>query len=144
MYSLRRAALAASVALSVTLPASSRSEDPCAKVAGKLYAPPGDALACLKSFAFNETLKQNVMSVVSTVFDFYTFENYYLDSPPPFQESTKNIRAELARINSTKYEVSCVMLSVCSFCSDRGCRRTSTSTRICLTRQIHLMTVTQV
>ncbi|KAJ6463910.1 hypothetical protein C8R45DRAFT_1024567 [Mycena sanguinolenta] len=65
---------------------------------------PSDALACLKSFPFNETLRQNVLTdTISRVFDFYTFEDYYLDSPPPFQESTVNIRAALATINTTKY-----------------------------------------
>lgn len=77
--------------------------DPCAKIAGKQFVPPADALACLKSFPFNETLRQNVLTVVSRVFDFYTFEDYYLKSPPPFQDSTVNIRAELARINRTHY-----------------------------------------
>lgn len=80
--------------------------DPCAAIAGQTFVSVADALACQKSFPFNETLRQNVLSVVSRVFDFYTFEDYYLDSPPPFQESTTNIRSELARINSTVYEVS--------------------------------------
>lgn len=82
------------------------SSDPCAAIAGQEFVSVADALACQKSFPFNETLRQNVLSVVSRVFDFYTFEDYYLDSPSPFQESTSNIRAELARINSTVYEVS--------------------------------------
>ena len=84
--------------------------DPCAKIAGLTYVPPADALACMKSFPFNETLRQNVLTAVSRVFDFYTFEDYYLDSPPPFQESTINIRAQLARMNSTKYEVRAFLL----------------------------------
>lgn len=37
--------------------------DPCIKVAGKTFAAPADALACLKSFPFNETIRQNVISV---------------------------------------------------------------------------------
>ncbi|KAI9513403.1 hypothetical protein F5148DRAFT_3736 [Russula earlei] len=77
--------------------------DPCAKIAGLEFVDPADAIACQKSFPFNETLRQNVLSVVSRVFDFYTFEDFYLDSPPPFQESTKNIRAELERISNTPY-----------------------------------------
>ena len=81
------------------------SKDPCAKIAGQDFVQPADALACLKSFPFNETLRQNVIAVSSGVFDFYTFEEYYLNSPPPFQESTVNIRQELARINSTEYAV---------------------------------------
>ncbi|KAH9854597.1 hypothetical protein C2E23DRAFT_817149 [Lenzites betulinus] len=78
--------------------------DPCSKIGTKKFVPPQDALACMKSFPFNETLRQNVLTVVSRVFDFYTFEDYYLKSPPPFQDSTVNIRAELARINKTHYE----------------------------------------
>ena len=90
----------------VTLAAPTAAPDPCAKIAGKTFVPPADALACLKSFPFNETLRQNVLTVVDRVFDFYTFEDYYLNSPPPFQDSTVNIRAQLARINTTKYAVS--------------------------------------
>ncbi|KAJ7628461.1 hypothetical protein FB45DRAFT_1028550 [Roridomyces roridus] len=78
--------------------------DPCAAVAGQAFVHPADALACLKSFPFNETLRQNVLTNnIARVFDFFTFEDYYLDSPPPFQESTTNIRADLARINKTSY-----------------------------------------
>ena len=82
------------------------SADPCVKIAGFQYVDPADAMACQKSFAFNETLKQNLLSVVSGVFDSFTFENYYLSSPAPFGESTTNIRAEIARMNATKYAVS--------------------------------------
>ncbi|KAH9169339.1 hypothetical protein EDB89DRAFT_2073032 [Lactarius sanguifluus] len=79
------------------------ASDPCVKVAGLPFADPADAIACQKSFPFNETLRQNVLSVVSRVFDFYTFEDFYLNSPPPFQESTTNIRANIARINAAYY-----------------------------------------
>ncbi|KAJ6588363.1 hypothetical protein B0H19DRAFT_1248035 [Mycena capillaripes] len=78
--------------------------DPCTVIAGQTFVHPADALACLKSFPFNETLRQNVLTNnIAKVFDFFTFEDYYLQSPPPFQESTANIRAGLAKINSTKY-----------------------------------------
>jgi len=79
--------------------------DPCAKIAGLNFVDPADAIACQKSFPFDENLRQNVISVVSRVFDFYTFEEFYLNSPSPFQESTKDIRAEITRINSTQYAV---------------------------------------
>jgi len=82
------------------------SPDPCELVAGKAFVDPTDALACLKSFPFSETLRQNVMSVVSRVFDFYTFEIFYSGFPPPFDDSTTDIRAQIQRINSTQYEVS--------------------------------------
>ena len=81
------------------------AEDPCAAIGGKPYAPPADVLACWKSFPFNETLRQNVLTNVARVFDFFTFEDYYLDSPPPFEESTINSREELQRLNTTDYEV---------------------------------------
>ena len=82
------------------------STDPCAKIGGQAFVVPSDALACLKSFPFNETLRQNVLTNVARVFDFFTFEDFYLSSPPPFQESTANIRAEIRRINGTRYAVS--------------------------------------
>lgn len=79
--------------------------DPCAKIAGKSFILPTDALACQKAFPFNETLRQNVLSNIAGVFDFFTFEDYYLKSPPPFQESTVDIRATLARLNRTRFAV---------------------------------------
>jgi hypothetical protein len=85
--------------------APTATDDPCAKIAGKAFVPPADALACEKSFPFNETLRQNVMNNIARVFDFFTFEEFYLDSPPPFQESTIDIRAKLAELNSTAFEV---------------------------------------
>lgn len=84
---------------------TSRSDDPCAKIAGREYVSPSDAMACLTYFPFNETLRQNVMAVVSRVFDFYTFEDYYLEPVPMFQQPAVDIRAELARINITVYDV---------------------------------------
>ncbi|KAF9450034.1 hypothetical protein P691DRAFT_666237 [Macrolepiota fuliginosa MF-IS2] len=92
------------VALLPLLVAGAPPADPCAAIAGKTFVPPADALACEKSFPFNETLRQNVLTNMARVFDFFTFEEYYLNSPPPFQESTDNIRATLARINTTVYK----------------------------------------
>lgn len=85
--------------------------DPCAAIAGKPFVVPAAALACQKSFPFNETLRQNVLSNIARVLDFYTFEDFYFQSPPPFQESTVDIRAQLARINSSHYEVCILELS---------------------------------
>jgi len=79
--------------------------DPCAAIAGTLFSRPPDMLACLKSFPFNEILRQNILNTVSNVFNFYTFEDYYPTSNPPFTNRV-NIRAELLRINSTSYAVS--------------------------------------
>jgi hypothetical protein len=87
-------------------PASGSSQDPCVNIAGLQFVNPADAIACQKSFPFDETLRQNVLSVVSRVFDFFTFEEFYLKSPKPFQESTSNIRSQIKRISKTRYDVS--------------------------------------
>lgn len=87
------------------LVAAASSDDPCVSIAGKAFVAPADALACEKSFPFNETLRQNVLTNMARVFDFFTFEDYYLNSPAPFQESTINIRAALDKFNETVYEV---------------------------------------
>ena len=63
-------------------------------------------MACLKSFPYSEAIKTNVMSNAERVTDFFTFEPFYKDSPPPFQESTVQIREEFSRIRSMKYDVS--------------------------------------
>ncbi|KAH9927956.1 uncharacterized protein BXZ73DRAFT_78411 [Epithele typhae] len=99
----RLAALVVLAAVPTAL-AAPTATDPCAKVAGKTFVPPADALACLKAFPLNETIRDNVLTVVDRVFNFYTFEDYYLNSPPPFQESTVNIRAQIARQRTAKYK----------------------------------------
>lgn len=114
---------------------TARAADPCAGIAGQDFVVPAGALACLKSFPFNETLRQNVLTVVSRVFDFFTFEEFYLNSPAPFQESTANIRAELARINSTEYAVRVLHRDLVNLLT-RGCRRISTLTRTSLISQL--------
>ena len=105
MPTLRNSSLLSGFILAAASLSYAQGADPCAAIAGQSFVVPAKALACLKSFPFNETLRQNILTVVSRVFDFYTFENYYLDAIPPFQDSTVNIRAELARINNTEYAV---------------------------------------
>ncbi|KAI9513435.1 hypothetical protein F5148DRAFT_5147 [Russula earlei] len=92
--SLLSSALLASVA---------KTYDPCAKIGGLTFVDPADAIACQRSIPFNETVRQNVMSVVSRVFDFYTFEDFYLESGPPFPETSTNIRKHLKLFNEKKY-----------------------------------------
>jgi hypothetical protein len=106
------------------------SPDPCAAIAEETFSKPADALACLRSFPFNETLRQNVLSTVLGVLDFYTFEDYYPKSSFPFPNKV-DIRAEIARINSTSYVVSlCDYFIVDS--TDTLLRRTMTSTLTCI------------
>ncbi|EIN14483.1 hypothetical protein PUNSTDRAFT_24244, partial [Punctularia strigosozonata HHB-11173 SS5] len=90
--------------LAVPSDAAAKHHDPCAAIAGKEFLIPSQALACHKSFAFNETLRKNVMDNVARVFDFFTFEDYYYESPAPFQQSTVDIRGEVDRISKAKYE----------------------------------------
>jgi len=99
------------LAASYPIAAAPTTEDPCVKIAGKTFVPPADALACEKFFPFNETLRQNVMNNIARIFDFFTFEDFYLNSPPPFQESTIDIRAKLAELNSTAFEARLKALS---------------------------------
>lgn len=40
--------------------------------------------------------------------DFYSFEPYYKNSPPPFQESTVHIRAKFSEIAEKEYTVSLI------------------------------------
>lgn len=81
-----------------------------------------------EAFPINETIKTNVLDVVSRALDFFTFEvrlatrglqlrfrvlseafrflqDYQIHSPPPFQESSVDLRAQLARIRATTYPV---------------------------------------
>lgn len=97
--------LAAATSRAAVTPAASPIQpDPCKIISEKLpFVPPEEALACLRSFPFNETIRQNVLANANGVLDFFTFEPYYLNSPAPFQESTINIRAELKRIARQKY-----------------------------------------
>lgn len=82
-----------------------RDLDPCSKIAGKAYVNPLDAESCLSSFPYNETLKQNVLSIVSGSLDFYTWEANYLNLSSPFHKESWDIRAKIGRINETRYDV---------------------------------------
>ncbi|KAH8834368.1 hypothetical protein DL96DRAFT_1522051 [Flagelloscypha sp. PMI_526] len=95
------------VSLSVLLASAVQvyAQDPCAAIAGKTFIAPAALRACEKSFPFNETLRQNILTNGARILnDFFTFKEYYSNSPAPFQESTVNIAAELKRINTTKYK----------------------------------------
>lgn len=112
--------------------AAIRASDPCAAIAGKTYSVPSQALACLTSFAYNETIKTNVITNAERVTDFYSFESFYKDSPPPFQESTVQIRDEFSRIRGATYDVSPLgaVLGVISHTSVRSPTTPSTATSL--------------
>ncbi|KZV63402.1 hypothetical protein PENSPDRAFT_211766 [Peniophora sp. CONT] len=98
------AIFSALLASSLTLAAPDQGvSDPCTAIAGLNFTDPALVIVCQKSFPFNETLRQNVMSVVSNVFNFYTFEEFYLRSPPPFQESTANINQTLKELSTETF-----------------------------------------
>lgn len=98
--------LAAVLQASSLVNAAAIGSDPCAAIAGKAFVIPSQALACLKSFPYNETIKTNVMTNAERVTDFFSFEPFYKNSPLPFQESTVQIRDEFSRMRNTKYDVS--------------------------------------
>jgi hypothetical protein len=99
------------VLLTAAVPAQ-RNSDPCAKIAGLSFVDPADVMACQMSFPFDENLQHNVMSVVARVLDFYTFEDFYINSPAPFDDSTVDIPGEIGRINGTQYEVRTLLCAV--------------------------------
>jgi len=78
--------------------------DACSVIAGQDLSEPSDVVACLKSFPFNETVRQNSLEVVRKILPFYTYETEAYDAPAPFQESTVKLPEELARIESATYE----------------------------------------
>ena len=73
--------------------------DPCTKIDSHMFIPPVDALACYKTFPFNETLHQNVLTNIAHVYYFYIFKDFYLNLPPPLKKPTSIIRATLTTIN---------------------------------------------
>lgn len=102
--------LAGLLALASPSLAAAVTSDPCAEIAGQAFADPATTLACLRSFPANETLKENVLEVVGkTLNQFFTFQAEQLHSPPPFQESSVDLNAQITRIRNTKYAVSQIL-----------------------------------
>ena len=132
------ALLAVSIGPVLGAPSSdSEKGDPCSKVAGKTYVVPSDALACYKSFAFNETIRTNVLDNADRVLDFFTFESYYKNSPAPFQESTVDIRGKLAGFRGAKFAVRLLPFCLPLSCTYMRFRLTTTSTNHCTTLASH-------
>lgn len=81
--------------------------DPCAKISGHAFADPAYVVACFRSFPANETIKENVLDVLSkTLNQFFTFQAEQLHSPSPFEESSVDLNTQIARIKNTTYQVS--------------------------------------
>jgi len=107
--------------------------DPRAAIAGKDFIVPSQALACLKSFPYNKTIKTNVMANTERVTDFFSFEPFYKNSPPPFQEPSVQIRDEFSRIRNAKYDVSPIDAVHGDVSQFSVCSRTTISTVTSLT-----------
>ncbi|KAG8802766.1 hypothetical protein FRC18_007451, partial [Serendipita sp. 400] len=80
-----------------------QASDPCAAIANQTYVVPSKVIACLSSFAFNPTLRDNIVDVVSKTLNFHTSTNYQLFAPPPFLDVHVDIQAELKRIKGSSY-----------------------------------------
>ncbi|KAJ9122476.1 hypothetical protein QFC22_001903 [Naganishia vaughanmartiniae] len=76
----------------------------CSHIAQQTLNDPRDVVACLKSFPFREDFRQNVLAVAETAINFHTFETISLNAPPPFEDSTINLRAEFDRIRHQQYD----------------------------------------
>ncbi|KDQ06441.1 hypothetical protein BOTBODRAFT_181596 [Botryobasidium botryosum FD-172 SS1] len=80
------------------------SEDPCEPIANKTWVAPAEVRACLGSFPFNTTLRDNTIDVLSKTLNFHTSVTYSLQEPAPFDEIHVDIQAELARIRGSTYQ----------------------------------------
>ncbi|KAG8748584.1 hypothetical protein FRC10_003718 [Ceratobasidium sp. 414] len=81
-----------------------RQSDPCAAIAPKGWYKPSQVLSCLQSFPYNETLRDNIVDVVSKTFNFHTSVSFHLNMPDPFTDDTVDLQGELRRIRATKYD----------------------------------------
>ncbi|KAF8598569.1 hypothetical protein BDV93DRAFT_498597 [Ceratobasidium sp. AG-I] len=101
MRYLMSLALPGAVLASALIP---RESDPCAKIAKKEWMKPSQVNACLSSFAFNATLRDNTVDVLSKTFDqFHASTTFHLNMPDPFAEDTIDMIGELRRIKETTY-----------------------------------------
>ncbi|KIM23356.1 hypothetical protein M408DRAFT_332377 [Serendipita vermifera MAFF 305830] len=81
-----------------------QSADPCAAIAGQNYTVPSKLLACLNSFTFDTTLRDNIVDVVSKSLNFHTSTNYQRNAPFPFVDVHVDVQGELARIKGSTYQ----------------------------------------
>ncbi|CUA76592.1 hypothetical protein RSOLAG22IIIB_12383 [Rhizoctonia solani] len=95
--------IALGAAAAATGSPNERSADPCAAIAGQQYVAPSAARACLSSFAYNATIANNVMDVITKMTTAFTWEDWQKHTPAPFTESSSNLAVEFARIKSTVY-----------------------------------------
>ncbi|EJC99199.1 uncharacterized protein FOMMEDRAFT_148756 [Fomitiporia mediterranea MF3/22] len=92
--------LVAAGAASVVL----RAPDPCAAIGGQKWVAPSAVRACFESFPINETIKENILEVVTKSLAFHTSVNYQLRAPEPFTADVhEDILGDLARIGRTSY-----------------------------------------
>ncbi|CCO26621.1 hypothetical protein BN14_00649 [Rhizoctonia solani AG-1 IB] len=94
----------ATAALVAGTPLQPRQSDPCVAIASKGWYKPSQVLSCLQSFPYNETLRNNVVDVVSKTFNFHTSVSFHLNMPDPFTDDTVDVQGELRRIGQTKYD----------------------------------------
>lgn len=79
--------------------------DACRQIAGLNMTTPALARACLQSFEFDETIRQNVLTNIDRVYNrFYTFDVYAENAQAPWTESKLDIAAEIQRLNTTTYD----------------------------------------
>ncbi|CAE6532398.1 unnamed protein product [Rhizoctonia solani] len=94
----------ATAALAAGSPLQPRQSDPCAAIAAKGWYKPSQVLSCIQSFPYNETLRNNIVDVVSKTFNFHTSVSFHLNMPDPFTDDTVDLQGEIRRIGGTKYD----------------------------------------
>ncbi|CAE6419408.1 unnamed protein product [Rhizoctonia solani] len=94
----------ATAALAAGSPLQPRQSDPCTAIATKGWYKPSQVLSCIQSFPYNETLRDNIVDVVSKTFNFHTSVSFHLNMPDPYTDDTVDLQGELRRIGRTKYD----------------------------------------
>lgn len=78
--------------------------DPCAAIGGKIWVAPRDVRACFTSFKVNNTIRANIVEVITKTLAFHTSTNYQLRAPEPFtQDVHEDLLGDLARISRQAY-----------------------------------------
>ncbi|KLO14415.1 hypothetical protein SCHPADRAFT_872766 [Schizopora paradoxa] len=79
--------------------------DPCAAIGNQEWVAPSAVRACFESFPVNQTIKSNILEVVTKTLAFHTSVSYQVLAPEPFTaEVHEDILGDLARIGATQYK----------------------------------------
>ncbi|KAF8157203.1 hypothetical protein B0H34DRAFT_490777 [Crassisporium funariophilum] len=95
----------AAIAAATNIEVVGRAADPCAKIGGQKWVAPQDVRACFTSAKVDQSIKANIIEVISKTLAFHTSVNYQIQAPPPFNNDVhEDLFADLARIQKQSYK----------------------------------------